>query len=404
MRFFPLIFLAIASALRAQEPGILTSRAVRALAREHSPATVMANGRMHLTAGRGRAEAAWPNPVAEWRRENLDSPLSPDIFATLQVPVDITGRRLALRAANTLAGRRALADSGLTMRDLDVNVLRAFWRASLTAELARIAVAERDAREATATFDVQRFREGAVAEVVAMRARIEADRARIAHATALADAVRAREELARFIGVPSGSLGALAPPAAIDIERPLPDTAWTTVANRRPDLVVTRLAATESEQRWRAERRGVIGEVNVVGGYKATGGYATGLLGVLVPLPLFNRNEGQRQRARGEQIIARADLLDAELRARGELAAAMQAWLAVRDAARAGASTLDDRASEVASIAEASYREGAISLMELIEAQRTRAETRAAAARWIVDAHLAWLELHRSAGASLPDE
>ncbi len=73
----------------------------------------------------------------------------------------------------------------------------------------------------------------------------------------------------------------------------------------------------------------------------------------------------------------------------------------MREALAAGASGVDARAAEVAQIAEGAYREGAISLMELIEAQRARAESRAAALRWTVDVNLAQLELNRALGAPL---
>ena len=216
------------------------------------------------------------------------------------------------------------------------------------------------------------------------------------------DSARARAELARSLGVASSALGTL---RAVTQDAPLTigalDTTWSTVRALRPDLASARHAAEESERRWQAERRGVIGDLNVVGGYKGTDGYATGVLGVMVPLPLFNRNEGPRQRARGEFSIARAELLDAEIRAREEVHAATLAWEAARDAGRDGAATLDSRAREVADIAEASYREGAISLIELIEAQRVRADARATGARWMVELRLAELELRRAVGAPL---
>ena len=388
--------------LGAQTTDTLTLQRAIAIARRQSPQLAMAAARLDLASGRGRTESAWPNPVAEWRRENLDSPLPPDIFATLQVPLDITGRRLALRQAGRAAVQRGRADSSATMRQLEVDVIRSFFRASLAQELASIATREREARERTAAFDAQRFREGAVAEVVAMRTRMEADRSRIALASAQGEAVRARAALAHALGIATAALGEL----SVVSSESLPaldglDTSWATVRALRPDLVSARHAAEEAERRWRGERRGMIGDLNLVGGYKGTGGFATGLLGVMVPLPMFSRNEGPRQRALGESGMARAELRDAENRARGEVNAAWLVWEAIRDAGRNGAATLDSRAGEIASIAEASYREGAISLIELIEAQRTRVETRAAAARWMADLQLAELELRRATGAPL---
>jgi cobalt-zinc-cadmium efflux system outer membrane protein len=341
--------------------------------------------------------------VAEWRRENYYSDIAPDIFATLQVPVDLTGRRLALRQASGLAARRGRADSALVIRQLEVHVLRTYWRSALASELSAIARSERLSREQTAAYDQQRFREGAAAEVVAMRTRLEADRARAAEAAAIAEAARAHADLAQALGVPSSDV-----PPLLPLREPegsaLPDTTWALVGTQRLDVGATRVAMAEAERRWRAETRGVLGDVNVVGGYKGTSGVATGVLGFLVPLPLFNRNEGPRERARGEYTLARADVVEAEQRARAEVVAAATALDALQRAGREGTTSLDDRAAEVASIAEAAYREGALSPMELLEAQRARAEARAAAARWMAETHLALLELRRATGAPLlPD-
>jgi outer membrane protein, heavy metal efflux system len=381
----------------AQDP--LTPERAVALAHARGPLAGVATGFRDVVSGRARSDAAWPNPIAEWRRENLTSSIEPDIFATLQVPVDITGRRQALRQAASSARARGQADSSAASRSLDFEVLRAYWRAALARELSVIATGERDARRRTSEFDTQRFREGAVAEVVAMRGALEADRARIAAVTAASESRRAAADLARLLGMPVEEVPTLAPlvPPALDA-LPAGDTAWAAVADRRPELRAARLALQEAERRSTAESRGRIGDVNIVGGYKGTGGFNTGLIGVLVPLPLFNRNEGPRERARGEELLARAAHLDADWRARGELAAAVGAWESAREAGRDGASTIDERASEVARIAEAAYREGATSLIELLEAQRARAETRATAARWAHDAHLARLDLLRATG------
>lgn len=394
--------LAFPTALVAQAgPPRDVERAV-AIARERSPLLTLATGRRLVAEGRGRADAAWPNPIAEWRRENLDSPLQPDIFATLQVPFSITGRQFVLREASSFAARRGRADSVVAMRQLDHDVVRAYWRASLALELAAIADTELIARQSTATFDAQRFREGAVAEVAVLRTQLEADRARIAAVGARAEAVRATTDLARILGVDVRSVDRLAPLSPDTLgEIASADTNWTTVRDRRDDLASLRLQATENQRRWSAEVRGAVGDVSVIGGYKKTSGYTTGLFGVLLPLPLFNRNDGPRVRARGEYLIAQAELLNAERRVQGEVLAAAQAYEAVRAADRDGVALLDARAVEVAQIAEASYREGAISLIELLEAQRARADARAAAARWIVDAHLAELELRRATGAPL---
>lgn len=385
-----------------QESELTVQRAVQ-IARAHGPLAATAQARRVIAQGRARAESAFPNPTAEWRRENYSSPLQPDVFQTIQLPVDLTGRRFALRSAGTALVARGRADSSAVARQLDADVIRAFWRASLAAELLLVARQEREARENVAAFDAQRFREGAVAEVAAIRTRLEADRARIAEASAHVEALRARADLARLLGMTGDSLPTLTRLSTVDVLPAPPDEAIAVAQAlaQRADFVALRFGAEEASHRATAERRGILSDVQVVAGSKETSGYNTGVLGFLVQLPIFSRNEGVRDRARGESLVATAELRDAELRVRGEVAAAIRGVVAMREALVAGTSGIDARAAEVAQIAEGAYREGAISLMELVEAQRARAESRAAALRWTVDLHLATLELNRATGAPL---
>ncbi len=356
-----------------------------------------------LAQGRARLDGAFPNPSFEWRREHLSSPLRPDIFTTVQLPIDVTGRRLALRAAGSSLLERGRADSSSVSRQFEADVMRAFWRASLSVELLAVAESERRAREEVAAFDADRLREGAVAEVAMIRTQLEADRARIAEAAARGEAARALVDLARLLGMPVESLPPLTRLEAVRTLDAVPDetSAVTQAFAQRTDLAAFRHAAREATHRATAERRGVIPDLQLVSGYKQTNGFSTGVLGVIVPLPLFSRNDGPRERTSGELQLAQAALRDAELRVRGEVLAAIRSLDAMRGALSGGGVGIDARAAEVAQIAEAAYREGAISLMELVEAQRARAESRAAALRWTVDLHLATLDLNRALGAPL---
>lgn len=402
MKICILALLGCAGVASAQTAPLTVARAVE-IARARGPLSVAAHARVLVAQGRARTDGAFPNPTVEWRRENLNSTLQPDIFGTLQLPLDITGRRFALRSAGGALVARGRADSIAVLRQFDADVVRAFWRAALGHELVAVATEERQARENVAEFDMKRFREGAVAEVAAIRTRLEADRARMTEAAARIEAARARGDLARLLGVPLDSLPPLSPIGTATALPLVPDEsdAVARAFAQRPELAALRHAARESSYRLTAERRGLVSDVQLVTGYKQTGGFNTGVLGVVVPLPLFSRNEGPRERAHGESLLATAEMRDAELRVRGEVVAALQWLQALKEAIAAGTSDIDARAAEVAQIAEGAYREGAISLMELVEAQRARAESRAAALRWTIDLRLATLELNRALGAPL---
>jgi outer membrane protein, heavy metal efflux system len=386
----------------AATPPLTLERAV-ALARTRHPLLAAASGRRTAAAGRARQDAAWANPVVEWREENLGSPLQHDVFATVTVPVDLTGRRLARRAAGAALVRRAEADSVAVAREVEAGAARAFWRAALASSLVTVAQEQREAMHALADFDADRLRHGAVAEAVAIRTRLEAHRARVAESGARTEWEGARAALARALGVPPDSLpplSALPVARAATFGAPPPlDSAVALAVARRPELAAMRAAADAARQRVGAERRGVLADASLVAGTKRTGGYDTRVVGAALPLPLFDRNGGARQAAAGELLAIEAELRDLENRVRAEVAATVNGYVAVLAAGPDVSASLAAGASEVATIAQAAYREGGASLLEVLEARRTRAEVHATALRWAVTALEARLDLNRATGA-----
>src|SRR5574338_224035 len=296
----------VGSRSAAAQPGSgepLTLAAAVALARANHPSLPAASARGRAVVALARQDAAFANPVFEWRQENIGSPLQHDAFATVSQPLDLTGRRLALRETAHDVARRMVADSISVMHDIEANAARAFWRASLARALVVLAEEQRTDAERLARFESERAREGAVAEVSAMRARLEADRARVAEASAAAALTRATAELARATGVVPSALpmvSALAPRVPPLAPVPTSSLAVERALASRSELVALRAAADAARHRYSAERRAMLPDVTVVAGAKQTAGYSTRVIGVAVPLPIFNQNSAGRDRAAAE--------------------------------------------------------------------------------------------------------
>ncbi|MCU0634657.1 MAG: TolC family protein [Gemmatimonadaceae bacterium] len=376
--------------------------AIRA-ALEGTPAARMIDGRAEIGRGRARQDAQWTNPMVDFRRENIGSPLLPDVFTTLYLPFDPTRRRAAFRRAATAGVARAGSDRDAERQQLAWSVAQAFFRALLTQEARETAARRRSALEALAAFDSVRAREGAVAEVIAMRARLEADRARAQEAQAIAEESRERQALARWLGRPAAHLGALAPLLPPDALGPLDDVERLVAdaLRDRAEVRARREALAEATARSRAEARGALPEWQLQGGSKRTSGITTAQLGVLVPLPLFHRNDAARERARGEERVADAELRDTETRVRGEVLAAVAAYDALRASRPERSSTFAARGAEIAAIVRTAYREGAATLVELLDAERAEAEARLSAIQWMIDLHRARLDVTYARGQSL---
>jgi cobalt-zinc-cadmium efflux system outer membrane protein len=388
--------------LRAQPaPAALDLAGALRQARATAPALRAAAARGEAAAGRVREATQYPNPTLEWRRENLGSALLPDIFTTAYIPLDVTGRRLALREAGGAGVRRAAAEAVADRRVAEWLVAQGWLRAAMAEGMRGALAPQAAALEALATANEARLREGTVAEAEALRTRLEADRAHLALATAEGELARARGELARLLGVaPAGPppLAALAPPALPDA----PDSvAALMVARRaRPELAAREAGVREAAARLRAEQRGIVGDAQLQGGSKVTGGFLTGQVGVAVPLPLFNRNAGARQRARGELAEAEAARDDAAGAVAGGVHAAWVAYRALRGTA-ASAGGFGGRGAAIVASARVAYREGQATLLELLDAERAAVEAARAALTFAAEAWTVRLELERALGARL---
>lgn len=389
-----------AGLVRAQAAPLDLTGALQA-ARQHGPLQKLADAREVANVGRVAEAGQWPNPTIEWRRENLGSSLQPDIFTTAYIPLDLTGRRLALRRATGAGRQRVQADARAERREAELEVARAWLQAATSDGALAVASRQVEALVEIAGIDASRLREGLVSEAVGLRTQLEADRARVSLVTITAEAARARVRLARLIGLAPEALPTLAPLAAPAMPAAPDSSVVVAIALRSsPELQARESALLEAQRRYTAEQRGRIGDMQLQGGTKQTSGFMTGQLGLALPLPLFNRNEAARQRARGDYAEAVTLRDDMRHQIAGNVAAAWRAYVATRGAAQA-ASTFDTRGQEVARIARVAYREGHATLTELLDAERAATEAMHTHLRWAADAWLARLEFERALGARL---
>lgn len=140
------------------------------------------------------------------------------------------------------------------------------------------------------------------------------------------------------------------------------------------------------------ERRSIVGAPSLMLGFETgdpTGGEPGRLptVGLSVPIPLLNRNRGPIALARAEEARARAELSFAQVMSRTELARAEREHSAAL--AKVGRDEkLVEQANRVAAMAMTAYREGAASLPNVLEAQRTAREL---LAQYVTDLADAWI-------------
>ncbi len=186
-------------------------------------------------------------------------------------------------------------------------------------------------------------------------------------AIALDDTLRLQPADVRSLLALTDSMAIVAPAAAASVEI-LPSVAAARASLQASELAIAR------------ERRGVWGLTSFQAGVEwhdptvdPTDNEKLWVLGVTVPLPLFNQNQGAIAQATAERDRARAELAAARLEMRQRYVEGFRELASLR-ARVARDQDLVVRAERVAARSLTAYREGASALPAVLEARRTARE------------------------------
>lgn len=369
----------------------LTQARARSPRRQASVARVEAADLSRPWAGR------LPNPIVELRWENWASGhrdvLLFDTFATVTQPIELGGKRAArvAVAASVAGSARATLDG--TEREIDAEVVHRFLAV----------VRERDrgqllAQHAQGLAELVRIVARRVAEGVAAEAdlhKLETERARVETEAALAG-IRAVREL-----VPLAALTGWSPlPSAEALERPAVPThsvadvtaAVTEALVRRHDVRLAAARLDAARQALRFEHARGVPDLAVTGGLKRTSGYDTGVVSVIVPVPVFERNRAAIALARGQVTAAELELEHTRRQADGEARAALMTHAELARRQTDAEARLVAPAMVVRAAARSAFESGAGDLLRLVDAERVYADARMAVNELTLDTILASLD------------
>jgi cobalt-zinc-cadmium efflux system outer membrane protein len=213
-------------------------------------------------------------------------------------------------------------------------------------------------------------REGEISVLEGNLAEIEVARARARVLGARREATSAELALKRAIGIGPDATIRLAEelPEAPDPAALRRDSLVQRALERRPDLAARSAAVSELETTARLARREAIPnlEIRALGEREEAPGESRFGVGVGLPFPLWNRNQGTVARVSAEAQQATWSRTAAELRIRTEVADAYQAYLAASEEAGIYERDVLEPAQENQQLLETAYREGKIDLPALL--------------------------------------
>ena len=323
-----------------------------------------------------------PNPQVQVQTENIAGSglyrgiRSAETTATLALPIELGGKRSARIAVADSRTARAQIDAATALADLNLRISQAYIVAAAAER--RVDVARQQAGIAGNAFKAARTRvtAGAGAPIDQQRADVLRVNADVGLERAVREAEVARGNLARLIGQPID--GAL-------------DLAWfDRVGGYGPTLPLDpsgtlALAAAQADlntakAQVRLARSQRIPDITVSAGARRLSqtNDTAAVIGIAIPFPLFNNGAAAVSQAQAEQARADANRRLAVIDAEQAIASAQAELANAAATARAAGGPGLAAASEAARIARVGYAQGKFSQLDLLQAEQTLAETRAA--------------------------
>lgn len=342
---------------------------------------------------------SYPNPELAWLREGQQ----PDTRTTtvqINQTIELGGKRQARAAlAQEAAG---LANSELAARRQEVRAeVIAGWYAVLIAQR-RLQLAQAMSELARRSVEVagKRVRAGKVSPIAETRARLAAVDAATESNQAGAGLAVARHRLGALTGMPAESL-------VLDGQAdqlPELEPAGALLSRARASASVRRARSQLALQEAQAgvERAARLPDLTLSVGSQREGdaGRRQAVVGLSLPLPLFNRNEGNLRAALRRTDKARDELAAAETNTAAELASARIRYDSARNETRMLQREVLPDAQSAYELTLKGFEYGKFSILDVLDAQRTWFQAQVRASDSMLAAYRAFADIERIAGST----
>ncbi len=410
----PIVFLAILALysipLAAGEiPSKLTLPQAIDLALEQHPEIRAAEAKVKGGEGLVQQAGLRPNPNFTFQIENWrfygEPALQPgrdmDWFAYLSQPIE-TGNKRRLRVELSRAeSARYQWDKQVLIWKIRQTVKQSFWKTMAAQKELDLAMAVQSDFQTVLQYHQNRFEQGALAEADLIKVRLEGERLDLSTQNALMNSEQARIELLKTMAIPgvSHTWQLIAPEFSVLPSEGISLKELLEKAGRnRGEIRTLQLQQEEVESRLSLQKSQAKPNLEAILGYKRTEGWNTLLGGISIPIPFFDRNQGNllssQQEIRQIREQSRAALLQAEKEIEQAVAALRRRHLILRQLQKG----MVERAEESWMIALAAYREGGSDLLRLLDAQRSRNEIRLLLHRTQIDFQLNLIDLENAVG------
>ncbi|MCE5982212.1 TolC family protein [Pseudomonas wadenswilerensis] len=365
------LLLLVLPALALAQERVLTLESALQAARDNNPELAAARWGIDIAEGERRQAGVLPNPELSWEVEDTRKGSQTTTVGVSQL-FELGGKR---GARLDVAGR----DAELAALELERqrNVLRAevigaFQAAAQAQE--GLQLAEQSLRLSERALQVVqgRVRAGSASPVEATRAQVQLSEVRLEQGRAEQALTIAYQQLAAVTGAPMVQFSRVDGGLVTDNSIP----SRTLLLDRLEQTADLRLARLQIDQREAAlglARSQRIPDLTVSVGsqYSETDRERINVVGLSVPIPLFDRNQGNVLAAARRADQARDQRNGAELRLRSEVIQALTQWSTAVQEVQTFDRAILPSAQQALDAATRGFERGKFAFLDVLDAQRT---------------------------------
>ncbi len=348
-----------------------------------------------IAAAERRQAGLLPNPTVSYTTEGTQRGSRTRTFELSQL-VELGGKRRARIELAERESRLAAADVSVARADLRADLTAAYFNALGAQERAGLARASLEIASKARTAADKRVAAGRVSPVELSRATVAESAARLDLTQAEGELAIAQGMLAAYWGQTRPEILTLVEPANGIAVLPSLEVLRTQLANS-PQLQRARLQVEREQAQVSVERAQRMPDLTLVVGRQKDEemGRSQTVLGVSVPLPLFNRNQGRLQASLSRADKAQAEREAQKLQLEQTLSSTYHRAQLAKEQVRTMRQEILPEARRVFDAAVIGFEAGKFNFLDVLDAQRTLLQSRAQYVQALYDSYRQAAELGR---------
>ncbi|EUJ10450.1 outer membrane protein [Methylophilaceae bacterium 11] len=377
----------------------LTLAAAIDLAMRANPSIAVAKRELEAIEGVRTQAAVRPNPTISTSMQDTRSDTR-QIYLQLNQEIEMGNKREARIEAADAFYQKALAALESRKAEVHANITNAFYEVLAAQERLKLSKSSLDIANLALDAAAKRVKAGKSAPVEETKSKIAEVGAKIEFNQATSQLNSARKRLSALWGNPlpvferaQGNVEEI-PPVATSAE-------LSALLENAPAISLAKLEISTRDGMTKIERSKATPNITLSAGVinnQELGGLNQALLGLTVPIPLFDRNQGNLQEAVSRQYKAQDELVALRAQLEANLATHYERLSASRQSAESLRSEILPSAQSAFDAASKGFSAGKFSFLDVLDAQRTLFQAKSQYIQALLEAHQAVAEIERILG------